>query len=154
MPRVTIRSIDARRADDIPTDFGVLTGSPSEAASATYAPRRRWTTSSPFERQGDRERSRDTRESGRVTQKGVRPRTIKDRGDGRARPGTSATPPFSRLRYRLCRCEVPSTARLTRPTVTVGAYSVKTKRLPRKSRDAKGFCDECHKSFFSRVLHG
>src|SRR5919112_22682 len=57
MPRVTMRSIDARRAADMPTDFGVLTGSPSEAASATYAPRRRWTTSSPIERHGDRERS-------------------------------------------------------------------------------------------------
>src|SRR4051812_11744037 len=44
MPRETMRSMDARRAADMPTDFGVLTGSPSDAARATYAPRRRWTT--------------------------------------------------------------------------------------------------------------
>ena len=28
MPRMTMRSTDARRADDMPTDFGVLTGKP------------------------------------------------------------------------------------------------------------------------------
>ena len=44
MPRATMRSIDASRAADMPTDFGVLTGNPSDAASATHAPRRRSTT--------------------------------------------------------------------------------------------------------------
>src|SRR6188474_3222723 len=45
IPRATIRSMDASRVADMPTDFGVLTGNPSDAASETHAPRRMWTTS-------------------------------------------------------------------------------------------------------------
>src|SRR4029453_17826955 len=48
IPRMTMRSIDARRVADMPTDFGVLTGKPSDAASAIDAPRRiSWTTDTP-----------------------------------------------------------------------------------------------------------
>jgi hypothetical protein len=36
--------MDASRVADMPTDFGVLTGNPSDAASETHAPRRKWTT--------------------------------------------------------------------------------------------------------------
>src|SRR5215211_2184751 len=41
-----MRSIDASRVADMPTDFCVLTGNPSDAASETHAPRRMWTTDS------------------------------------------------------------------------------------------------------------
>jgi len=37
--------------------------------------------------------------------------------------------PLSRLRYCSRRCEVPLLTRLTRSTLIVGPYSVKTKRL-------------------------
>src|SRR5678816_630976 len=69
MPRMTMRSIDARRAADMPTDLGVLTGKPSDAASATYAPRRISTTGAPsydFGGRRSKEPVRKRRDDGRM----------------------------------------------------------------------------------------
>src|SRR5574340_1524344 len=50
MPRSTTRSITRRRAEDIPTDAGVLTGSPSPPEVMTSAARRRESTAILLER--------------------------------------------------------------------------------------------------------
>jgi len=85
MPRWTMRSIDASRAADMPTDFGVLTGKPSEAASATYAPTRRWTTVTPSYDLRATDPSRFVRRTRRLVEADHRLRTTKERDMRRCR---------------------------------------------------------------------
>src|SRR6476660_42983 len=142
IPRMTMRSTDARRADDMPTDFGVLTGNPSDTASATYAPRRIRTTDAPsydFVGNGLREQSP--------------PVNDKERD---ARVGRTRASPHRRFTTHIL--ATPPGSSVYDATYTVYCYSwclfCQDERRLFGSQCRGQFCDPDHKWFSSFRLHG